>query len=380
MQQTTHRVPREFDNEAATTDRDQPGGVRPAMAATLDARLAELRFDPDDPRALGDAFAQLVERGVDRLPMPGHGATLERWRALSAVAACDLGLVKLFEGHTDALAILAELHGPGVDGPGGHAPLVRPGSRWAVWAAQAPHARVEAVRGEGVQVRLSGVQAWCSGAHAVTDALVVAWLDREPVLAAVPIGGPQTTLDTGRWHAVGMRATASGDVHFARAPAVLIGAPNAYVRRPGFWHGGAGIAACWFGAAAGLARRLRAAVAARPDAHRLVHLGDADVALAGAAALLRETAHLIDADPGADLHAAALRVRLCVEAAVDIVLAAVGRALGAAPYCLDAAFARALADLPVFIRQSHAERDLASLGEAIAEQAALSEGASRWTL
>ncbi|SOE96580.1 hypothetical protein SAMN05414139_09550 [Burkholderia sp. D7] len=336
----------------------------------LDACLAELRFDPDDPRSLGEAFAAVVDRGFDRLPLPGSGATLERWRSLAAVAARDLGLVKLFEGHTDALAILAELHGP--------AP--RPGSRWAVWAAQAPDAPVAAVRVENRIVQLSGVQAWCSGAHAVTDALVIAWLDGEPILAAVPIGGSQTAVSTERWHAVGMRATASGDVRFENAPAVLIGVPHDYVRRAGFWQGGAGIAACWFGAAAGLARRLREATAARPDPYRLAHLGTADVALAGAAALLRETARLIDANPNDGLQEAALRARLGVEAAVDTVLAAVGRALGAAPYCRDAAFARALADLPVFIRQSHAERDLAALGEAVAQRAASAVGGEPWTL
>ncbi|MCC8400596.1 acyl-CoA dehydrogenase [Paraburkholderia sp. MMS20-SJTN17] len=344
-----------------------------AKGSGLDARLAALRFDADDPRELSGAFARLVDGGFDRLPLPGHGATLERWRALAAVAARDLGLVKLFEGHADALAILAELGGP----------PARRGSRWAVWAAQARDARVEAERLDGARVLLSGVQTWCSGAHAVTDALVVAWLDGEPQLTAVPIGETHMVRSTEHWHAVGMRATASGDVRFERAPAVLVGTPHAYVRRPGFWQGGAGIGACWFGAAAGLARRLRDATAARPDPYRLAHLGAADVALAGAAALLRETARLIDADPQAahtDQQAAALRARLGVEAAVDTVLSAVGRALGAAPYCRDVGFARALADLPVFVRQSHAEHDLAALGEALARDAASPEGELRWTL
>ncbi|MDQ2757232.1 MAG: acyl-CoA dehydrogenase, partial [Actinomycetota bacterium] len=40
----------------------------------------------------------------------------------------------------------------------------------------------------------------------------------------------------------------------------------------------------------------------------------------------------------------------------------VGRALGAAPLCLDAAHAQAVADVQVYVRQSHAERDLAALG------------------
>ena len=106
------------------------------------------RFDANDPAALGDVLRALVERGYDRspVPLPGHGQTLARWRALAAVAACDLGLVKLFEGHTDALAILAELHGP----------TPPAGSRWAVWAAEPPDARVQAskVRNPSDDVRL----------------------------------------------------------------------------------------------------------------------------------------------------------------------------------------------------------------------------------
>ncbi|MCF4998572.1 acyl-CoA dehydrogenase, partial [Pseudomonas syringae] len=37
-------------------------------------------------------------------------------------------------------------------------------------------------------------------------------------------------------------------------------------------------------------------------------------------------------------------------------------------YCKDRHFARLIADLPVFLRQSHAERDLAALGQLIASQ------------
>ena len=51
------------------------------------------------------------------------------------------------------------------------------------------------------------------------------------------------------------------------------------------------------------------------------------------------------------------------------------RALGAGPLCRDAHFARMVADLPVFLRQSHAERDQAALGRLLA-----TEGASPWLL
>lgn len=48
--------------------------------------------------------------------LPGGGATLARGQVLAAVDADDLALAKLYEGHTDALAILAEA---GIDGAAG---------------------------------------------------------------------------------------------------------------------------------------------------------------------------------------------------------------------------------------------------------------------
>ena len=44
----------------------------------------------------------------------------------------------------------------------------------------------------------------------------------------------------------------------------------------------------------------------------------------------------------------------------------VGRALGAGPLGHDEAHSRRVADLTVYLRQHHAERDLAQLGELVA--------------
>ncbi|HEY1611932.1 MAG TPA: acyl-CoA dehydrogenase, partial [Paraburkholderia sp.] len=167
---------------------------------------------------------------------------------------------------------------------------------------------------------------------------------------------------------------------FTGARARLVGGENAYLERPGFWFGGAGIAACWYGAAAALATQLAAAAAKRDDPHRRAHLGAADAALSAARALLRETAREIDGAPAADAMEAALRVRAAVENAVDAVLRATARGLGAAPFCRDPWFARMAADLPVFVRQSHAEHDLAALGTALAISLATPSERQAWSL
>ncbi|MGF6772164.1 hypothetical protein P3T18_004652 [Paraburkholderia sp. GAS199] len=362
-------------------DAQLPSGVAPTAASlqrflddAIFAAEAHATAPASAATALGAMLEALIERGYDRapfMPLPGDGDTTARWATLAAVAARDLGLVKLFEGHTDALAILAELRGP----------TPPAGSRWGVWAAEPPDARVQATLAGAVaspmqKLTLNGTKSWCSGASVLSHALVTVWLsdgtdsgaNREPMLAAVALDDPSISIDTSAWQAVGMQATASADVSFADTPATLIGGAHAYVRRPGFWHGGAGIAACWFGAAAQIGEMLLDASAQRADAHRLAHLGAVDVALSGAAALLRETAALIDAHPRADLQRECVRARLAVEEAASAVMTHATRTLGAGPLCRDARFARLLADLPVFLRQSHAERDLAGLGESVVQK------------
>jgi alkylation response protein AidB-like acyl-CoA dehydrogenase len=307
---------------------------------------------------------------MDQLPLPGKGATLERWKCLALVAGYDLSLAKLYEAQTDASAILAELGA--VPAPAG--------STWGVWCAEPPGAPVALLgEGNGKGARLKGRKAWCSGAASVSHA-VVSCRDAagRPCLAAVDLRQPGVRITTEGWHAVGMAATASVDVEFDDVPAAQLGGPHAYLRRPGFWHGGAGIAACWYGAAAAVGERLRSTLrdsSASDDPHRLAQLGAADAALSCAAALLRECAAAIDAHPERDAAYPAMQARLAVEAAATHVLGAATRALGAGPLCRDAHFARLCADLPVFLRQSHAERDLAALGASAAHM-----GACPWDL
>ena len=154
--------------------------------------------------------------------------------------------------------------------------------------------------------------------------------------------------------------------------------------RPGFWQGGAGIAACWYGGAMGLAGALHRALAetepARRDPFRVAAAGRVDVALHACAALLREAARWIDSHPDADARAVALRARLAAVACAESVLHEVGETLGATPLCRNRQFAQATADLPVFIRQSHGQSDYAALGAATVQDIMDSEKGMPWAL
>lgn len=303
---------------------------------------------------------RLLETGQAALPLPGSGQTLKRWKMLAKVAALDLSVAKFFESHTDALAILAELTPEATPYPG----------LWAVWAAEPPNARVQAAPAGPGQLLLTGTKAWCSGAAEVDNALMTVWgPDGERWLAAVKLNQPQVSVLEGAWQAVGMAATASLDVKFDGALAERVGDNDGYLQRPGFWQGGGGIAACWYGAAARLAQYVRDS--AQQDPHTLAHLGALDACLTSAAASARECAQWIDEHPDAHAELPVRRLRAQVEDTVEQVLRHVGRALGATPFCRNRHFAQLAADLPVFVRQSHAERDLADLGALSRAQAHL---------
>lgn len=327
-----------------------------------------------DPQAhAGALLEQLVRRGFDRLPLPGQGATLHRWQALAAVAQHDLSLAKLYEGHTDALAIMAEL---------GEQPASEGATQtWGTWAAEAPSGRTVIESSADGSATLSGAKCWCSGAASASHALLTAWFadGRGPQLVRVAISQPAIEVSAAAWQAVGMAGSASLDVGFDGAEAQLVGKPGDYLSRPGFWQGGAGIAACWYGGSLAIAAALRQSVMQAPAAGRtgfkLAALGKVDLALRSTAAVLREAAEWIDANPQADASAIALRARLAAERSATLVLDEAGRSLGATPFCRHARFARMAADLPVFIRQSHAERDFAALGERV-----LNEGTEPWAL
>ena len=305
--------------------------------------------------------AGLVTHWLDcgrlELPLPTSGRTAERWKRLALLAEDDIVAARIAEAHVDAVAILHEL--------GGKPP--ESGQLWGVWAAESPDAVLTATTDSGGAVTLNGTKAWCSGAGFCSHALVTARLDdgRRGLFAVAVTDVGVKPLPSTWWNA-GMASSDTRPVQFTNAHAVAVGDPGDYVDRPGFWHGAIGVAACWLGGARRVAEPLYLCAASKSaDAYSLAHLGAVDAAVAAGDAMLAAAATQIDSDPFDRADTAQLlarRVRAVVEHAADEAIARTGRALGPGPLCQDSRHAQRVADLTIYIRQSHAERDLAELG------------------
>jgi alkylation response protein AidB-like acyl-CoA dehydrogenase len=307
--------------------------------------------------------AQLVRywlgSGRLELPLPASGHTAERWQRLASLAEEDVVAARIAEAHLDAVAILDELDAkpPGTN------------QLWGVWAAESRGTSVVAAQ-TGDAFVLNGVKQWCSGAGLCSHSLVTAALDDAAEtrrgLFAVAIDDSAVTPLPSTWTNTGMAGSDTRAVRFADAPAVAVGGPGDYLDRPGFWYGAIGVAACWLGGARRAAEPLyRRAADDAADPHALAHLGAVDAALAAATSMLDVAAAQIDRDPldrNGTAQLLARRVRAVVERAADEAITRTGRALGPGPLCEDSGHAQRVADLSVYIRQSHAERDLAELG------------------
>lgn len=311
----------------------------------------------------GELRTMLTAAALD-LPHPGGGATARRWAALTELGRRDLSLARLAEGHTDAVAILTDA---------GRRP--EPGVLYGVWAARSGGAGAELVRaGRGLALR--GTVRFCSGARIVDRALVVADAPAPApapagrLLVDVAVADPRVRADPDTWRSAAMAAADTLDVRFDDVPvpaAALVGGPGWYTGRPGFPIGGAGVAAVWWGGADGVLDRVVGHLPAEPDAHQLAHLGELHSLLQAVDALFARLATVIDAAPAADHSRPVATVRCATERVVREVVDRAPRMVGPGPLSRDGELAHALADLAMYVRQHHGERDHAALGARVLE-------------
>ncbi len=305
------------------------------------------------PVTLRRRLQGMLATGELDLPFPAAGQTSGRHRALYDVGRVDLSLARLVEAHTDATAILHEAD---------RAPGRR--SLYGVWASEGPGEPLTARASSRAGVVLNGAKDFCSGAGIVDAALITVHVGDRIRLADVSLDAKGVSIDKPAWASPAFRATNTTRVRFrqVKVPASsMVGGPGWYLDRVGFWHGAIGPAACWAGGAAGLVE------AAHQRRHRNPHtaaqLGALEAARWALNAYLDQSGQMIDR-AGTNHHEArqrALTVRHLVERTCTEVMDRFGRATGPALLAFDAAIARRYAELTLYIRQSHAERDLEAI-------------------
>ena len=295
----------------------------------------------------------------EELPLPGSGATAQRHRRLMQVARENVSLARLAEAHWDAVAILAEA---------GRIPEA--GALYGVWASEMPGQPLLLGR-SGSAYSVSGTKMFCSGAGVVDRALVT-------------VGAPESRLldldlrqaaeffeyDTSAWKTAAFQHTQTATASFHTFPLLessFIGEPGWYLERPGFWHGACGPAACWAGGAAGLFDY--GILSSRNDPHTRAHLAAMYANVWAFGSCLETAADEIDRFPF-DQHAAqkrALALRHIIEQLCIDTLQRFSRAYGPAPLCMNEDTVLRYQETELYLRQSHAERDLESLGSCLRE-------------
>jgi alkylation response protein AidB-like acyl-CoA dehydrogenase len=307
------------------------------------------------PRSVPEAL-QLATSLADLRPFVGAGRTHDLWEALATLGSEDVGLVRAVEPHIDAITILTQA-----------GRQFGPSDTFGVFAAEGPGVRLAASAAAG-RWQLDGVKAWCSLASVLSHALVTAWVsDADRRLFLVDLRQPGVAVDDTAWSARGLQEIPSGPVSFRAVAAEPVGEPGWYLQRRGFAWGGMSVAACWFGGAVGVGRRLLESARRRSsdDPLQLMHLGAVDARLAESRTVLADAASQLDGGGSRSDDLLAQRVRATVARTCEEVLQQVGHALGPGPLATDPAHAKRVADLGLYIRQHHAERDDVSLGRRI---------------
>lgn len=385
---------------AARSTPDQP---TPALRVL--PLLPAIRAAADDPGAADHgparAIALLRDAGllVSALPEAAGGEGVgtsphtarDTATLLRRLGRADLSAARLFEGHVNAVKLIA-LHG-GDEVRGRAFDLVRAGGLLGVWGADdgAPVRLDRDGTGEGDKARDGGAAAWgrLSGAKRYASGLGL--VDAAIVTVTAPDGPRMVLVDARdtdrqrpeRWTATAMRATRSG-VHdltgIEVAAADLIGPPGALSTEPWFEGGIWRYAAAHVGGAEALVQAtldLLAASGRAGDPHQAARLGRALALtesarrMVDACAVLVETAN--PADPAATGRAVshALLTRALVEDACVEVLALAERALGMIAHDAAAPVDRIRRDLSLYLRQAAPDgklmRAVATLVDARAE-------------
>ena len=313
------------------------------------------------------ASAAADARGV---PIGGRHEELE---LLRAAGYRDLSFGRLFEGHGNALSLVARCGSAAQRG--GAARDAAAGHLFGVWNTQSDDG-VRIIAEDLAGVRLTGRKTFCSGAGTVTRALITAARDDgASQMILVPMDRIDAAIDRSFWEPLGMERSDSFAVSFDGVRVerhALVGDAGDYERQPWFGAGAARFVAVQAGGIARLVDELAAFAARRhvEDAVQLTRIGECVVATRTAGQWVRACADAwaaFDREANAaaerELSVTVDAARAAVERAALDVLERVERAVGARGLLASEPFAALVRDLRMYLRQPAPDLAVRRVGE-----------------
>jgi alkylation response protein AidB-like acyl-CoA dehydrogenase len=254
-------------------------------------------------------IARIAALGLLAAPVPhtlgglgygtNSGATLGLLALLSEIGRGNLSLGRLYEGHANALQLIATYGTPSQLAAA--AADARDGRQlFGVWNTEAADGITFTPTGGG-RYRLSGAKTFASGAGVVGRAMVPGRLPEGGwQMCLVPMDQVATQTDASWWRPMGMYGSASFKVDFSGVeigPEALIGAPDAYQRQPWMSAGAIRFAAVQLGGAQALfdaARTELRSLGRDGDPHQRARFGQMAVAIESGRLWLRGAAPHLD--------------------------------------------------------------------------------------
>lgn len=289
---------------------------------------------------------------------------LDLLRLLYAVGREDLPLGRLFEGHVDAVQIVARNGSPAQQSA--LAEEIRGGATLGVWNADLP--------GEPLRLDdglLRGGKSFASGAGILSHALVTIEASGGRQLLLLDLNRAAPSIDRGFWRVVGMQRSETHVVRWEQvsiAADSLIGVPGDYVREPWFSGGALRFAAVQAGGIARLVDAVREHLVTldrASDPHQAGRLARLFGLADGAAAAVRRAAETWFIDESARLPLVAA-ARAAVYAAGGEALTLTQEAVGASSLFLDHPLAAIVTDLSMYLRQPGPDTQRMQVGAAVA--------------
>ena len=357
-----------------------PGEI--VEAARTVSRAAAARAheqDRDDGLPAAD-IDDLASAGLLGAPAPfnrgglglgGEPGAVDLLNVLRIVGYGSLALGRLYEGHVNALQLIAR-YGDLAQQTRLFADAVQ-GHLFGVWNTEPRVGLTMEAQSKGYT--LHGCKTFASGAGYVTRALVTARPhgappSSSPVMLVVPLE-PGSRADLSAWRAQGMRASATGTLDFSGIeipPHAVLGAPDDYHAQPHFSGGAWRFAAVQLGGIEAVFDACRAhlqAAARGSDPHQLARLGEAAIAIETARLWVVRAAEIVSeeaAEPG-QIVAYVNLARLAVERAGLDVLERAQRSVGLQGFLRTHPLERLSRDLMTYLRQPAPDRALVTAAE-----------------